>query len=236
MEDVAPLPEATQRADFAQLTALMRARRSCRVFRPEPVPLADVHRILAAARTAPVSLPPSGVGVLILHGGVEVQAFRRSLVGVVARRRWRFRAPWVWLKRPFLDRAQWKLLRSFVGPVLEDYLGLHPERPPGADNFFYRAPLALVFYGSRTAEPADSVIAATHAMLAAEALGYGTCLLGFPGFLLSLDARTKEDYGIPRKARPGLTLAVGRSAVPPVRSLHRHLAREGWLFHGPAGE
>jgi nitroreductase len=214
----------------------MQARRSCRVFLPEPVPLADVHRILAAARTAPVSLPPSGVGVLILHGVAEVQAFRRSLVDVVARRRWCFRAPWVWLRRPFVNRARWKLLRMFVGPVLEDYLGLRPERPPGADNFFYRAPLAYVFYGSGTAEPADSVIAATHAMLAAEALGYGTCFLGFPGYLLAMDARVKEDHGIPRKARPGLTLIVGQPAVPPVRGLHRHFAREDWLFNGPAGE
>lgn len=232
-DDIAALPDKAQRADYAQLTALLQARRSCRVFRPEPVPLADVHRILEAARTAPVSLPPSGVGVLMLHGFAEVQAFRRALVGVISRRRWLFRAPVVWLWRPFMNRAQWRLLRTFVGPVLEVYLGLRPELPPGEDSFFYRAPLAYVFYGSSTSEPADAVIAATHAMLAAEALGYGTCFLGFPAHLLGMDARVKEDYGIPRKARPGIALIVGHPGVPAVRSVRRHFAREDWLFNGP---
>lgn len=235
-DDVLPLPVSDERADFARLHALLQTRRSCRVFLPEAVPLADVHRILEAARTAPVSLPPSGVGVLILHGFAEVQSFRLALVDIIARRRWIFRAPTVWMLRVFLNRAQWRLLRSFVGPVLDSYLGLRPEVPPGADTFFYRAPLALLFYASSTSDPADSTIAATQALLAAESLGYGTCFLGFPGHLLQMDSRIKSNYGLPRWARPGLGLVIGKAAVPPVRGLRRHFAREDWVFHGGLGE
>jgi nitroreductase/Pyruvate/2-oxoacid:ferredoxin oxidoreductase delta subunit len=234
--DVGPLPAADSRADFAQLSALLQARRSCRVFRPEAVPLADVHRLLEAARTAPVSLPPSGVGVLVLHGFAEVQSFRLALVDIIARRRWIFRTPAVWTLRLFLNRAQWRLVRSFVGPVLDSYLGLRPEVPPGADHFFHRAPLALLFYAASTSDPADATIAATHALLAAEALGYGTCFLGFPGHLLQMDSRIKANYGLPGWARPGLALVIGKPAVPPVRAVRRHFAREDWVFHGGLGE
>ena len=42
----------------------------------------------------------------------------------------------------------------------------------------YDAPLAIYFYGSPYCDPADPIIAATYAMIAAEALGLGTCMLG----------------------------------------------------------
>ncbi|MBI5691883.1 MAG: nitroreductase family protein [Verrucomicrobia bacterium] len=234
VEDQRPLPAAGQRADFGQLNALLQARRSCRVFRPEPVPTEDVHRILDAARTAPVSLPPSGVGVLILPGGNEVREFRRGLLDVVARRRWLFRPPVVWLLRARLDAAQYRLVRSFVAPLFDAYLGRRPEVAPGEDYFFHRAPLALLFYASSTSHPADATIAATHAMLAAQSLGYGTCFLGFPGFLLGQDRGLRRRYGLPEWARPGLALVIGRAAVPPVRGLRRHFAREDWVFNVPS--
>jgi nitroreductase len=199
------------------------------------VPVEDVHRMLEAARTAPMSLPPSGVGVMVLHGFAEVQSLRMALVDVVGRRRWLLRAPAVWCWRVVLNRTQWRLLRSFVEPVLDSYLGLRPELPPGEDCFFYRAPLAFLFYASSTSEPADSVVAATHAMLAAEALGYGTCFLGFPGHLFAMDARIRRRYGLPAWARPGLALIAGRPAVTPVRGIRRHFAREDWVFNGGFG-
>ena len=49
----------------------------------------------------------------------------------------------------------------------------------GVDWFFYDAPLALYFYASPYADPADPLIPATYAMLAGESLGLGTCMLGF---------------------------------------------------------
>ncbi len=232
-EDVFPLPQGIERADYARLLALMQARRSCRRFQREAVPVDDVHRILDAARTAPMGVPPSGVGVLVLHGFREVQGFREALCGVIRRRGWLLRPPAVWLLRPLLRREQWRFLSSFVAPVLDSYLGRRAEIPAGEDVFFHHAPLAFFFHASSTSEPADATIAATHAMLAAEALGYGTCFLGFPAYLLRLDSGIGRGYGLPPGTQPGLTLIVGRAVVPPLRGIRRHFAREDWVFRRP---
>jgi len=228
--DVFSLPPRSGRSDYGSLLGLLQARRSCRVFRPETISVDDAHRILDAARTAPMSVPPSGVGVLVLHGCAEVQAFRRALVGVIAQRGWLLRAPAVWLLRPFLSRAQWRFLRSFVEPTFDAYLGRRDDVPADRDGFFYGAPLAFYFYSSVTSEPADATIAATQAMLAAEALGYGTCFLGFPGYLLRMDGSVARRYGLPRGAQPGLVLVVGHPAVRPLHGIRRRFAQENWLF------
>jgi ferredoxin len=223
--DVFPLPAPAARTSFAALEALLHARRSCRTFAATPVAPADVHRIIMSASTAPVSVPPGGVGVLVHEGAENVQAFRRDLCAVLRRKRWLLRPPAAWLWRLLLSRTQWRFVRSFVEPTFQAYLGERRELPADADVFFYRAPLALSFYGSETADPADATIAATHAMLAAEALGYGTCFLGFPALLLSLAPALRRQYGLPPRSRAGLTLIVGRRTIQPVRGLHRRLAR-----------
>jgi ferredoxin len=232
-EDVFPLSPRNARADFGPLLALMQARRSCRMYRRIQVPADDVDRILAAARTAPMGLPPSGVGVLVHHGFENVQAFRRDLIQVIRRRRWLFRAPAVWALRIVLSKARWQLLRSFVDPAFDAYLGQRPDLAPDRDWFFYDAPLALSFYTSETSDPADGTIAATHAMLAAEALGYGTCFLGFPGYLLAMDARLRRNYGLPKSSRAGVTLIIGTPHVRPARGIRRRFARVDWRYTRP---
>lgn len=233
-EDVTTLPARTAHAGYPELLSLMRERRSCRRFAPTAVAPEHVQEILAAAQTAPVSVPPSGVGVIVLHGAAGVQGFRRDLVDVIRRRRWLWRAPAVWCWRPFLSRAQWGFLRSFVEPMFDAYLGQRPEFPADQDRFFYDAPLAIYFYPSETSDPADAPIAATHALLAAEALGYGTCFLGFPGYLLALDRNVSRRYGVPSRSRPGLTLLVGHAGWRSRRTVQRHFARCDWRNGAPA--
>ena len=48
----------------------------------------------------------------------------------------------------------------------------------GINKINYDAPLAMYFYGSPYCDPADPIIAATYAMIAAETLGLGSCMLG----------------------------------------------------------
>ncbi len=226
-KDLGHLPARVAAVPYADLLSLMEHRRSCRTFSYLDVSPAHIHQILAAAETAPVSLPPSGVGVLVREGREPVQQLRRDLLDVIRRRRWLFAPPMVWLWRPFMTAAQWRLMRSFVKPAFDAYLGEQPNLPDD-DWFFYHAPLAIYFYPSETSDPADASIAATHALLAAESLGYSTCFLGFPGQLFAMDRSIRARYDIPHHARPGLTLLVGHSRIRPLRSIRRHFARLDW--------
>jgi nitroreductase/Pyruvate/2-oxoacid:ferredoxin oxidoreductase delta subunit len=232
--DVDNLPALAPHADYLELVTLMEGRRSCRWFFPADVSPRHVQQILEAAATAPVRVPPSGVGVLVRQGGHSVQLLRRDLLEVIRRRRWIFRPPAVWALRPFMTRARWLLLQSLVGPAFDAYLDESPEQPPDVDSFFYHAPLALYFYSSETSDLADAPIAATHAMLAAESLGYGTCFIGFPGWVFALDRKVRARYALPEHAHPGLTLLVGRAHVRPKRWIHRRFARLDWDNAQPA--
>jgi nitroreductase len=220
--DVGPLPKPADRATYASLTALMQSRRSVRRFTDQPVAQADIDRIVTAATTAPMGLPPSEVSVLLLSGREKVQAFRRDLVDAIRPWRWFFSAPMLTLMRPFMSRDGYRSMKSFVAPAVDAYLG----RSMGdGDWFFYGAPLAMMFYGSLLADPADPILAATYAMLAAESLGLATCMLGFPAHIAQHSSAVRRQYQLPRAFRPGVTLIVGHSAVPWQRSITRRFAR-----------
>jgi nitroreductase len=70
---------------------------------------------------------------------------------------------------------------------------------------------------------ADCHIAATYAMLAAESLGLGSCMLGTTEALGRVKS-FKSKYGIPPKNKIGLGLALGYSAETFQRGVRRRLA------------
>ena len=89
------------------------------------------------------------------------------------------------------------------------------------------APLAMYFYGSPYADPADPLIAATYAMLAGESLGLGTCMLGGVHPLIQYGKSAKkfrEKYGIKYPSREGLIVIFGYSKVHYQKTIKRTFA------------
>jgi nitroreductase len=221
--DMAPtdaVPLAGDGADYARLQRLLLGRRSVRRFRDEPVSQEALDRVLEAAATAPMGFPPSQVGVLVAHGREQVQQLRRDLLPEVRGMR-KVMGALRPLQGLMLGREAAEGFRRFVMPVAKSYEE-HDAR--GEDVFFYDAPLALYFYGRALADPADPVIAATFAMIAAQSLGLGTCLLGFPGPLMKQSAKLRSKYGLPEKIQPGMCLVVGHPAVKFRRGVRRRFA------------
>jgi nitroreductase len=219
------VPLAGDAADFPRLQRLLLGRRSVRRFREEPVSQEDVDRILEAAATAPMGFPPSHVGVLVARDRRQVRQLRGDLLPGVRGMRKVMRA-----LRPLhglmLGREAAEGFRRFVMPVARSYEE-HDAR--GEDVFFYDAPLALYFYGRALADPADPVIAATLAMVAAEALGLGTCVLGFPGPLMKQNGKLRKKYRLPEKIQAGMCLAIGHPAVKFRRGLRRRLCEQRFV-------
>ena len=166
------------------------------------------------------AFPPSQVGVLVAHGREQVQQLRRDLLPEVRGMR-KVMGALRPLQGLMLGREAAEGFRRFVMPVAKSYEE-HDAR--GEDVFFYDAPLALYFYGRVLADPADPVIAATFAMIAAQSLGLGTCLLGFPGPLMKQSAKLRSKYGLPEKIQPGMCLVVGHPAVKFRRGVRRRFA------------
>jgi nitroreductase len=219
--DLLELPRSDASAGYTALYSLLVARRSVREYRDQVVPPEVINQITRAASTAPMGIPPSEVGVLVFAGRDKVQAFRNELLRELEGMRWMFSPAALWLMRPFMSRESYRSLKAFVVPVIDAYVEYDRQ---GVDAFFYRAPVALYWYGSPYADPADPYIAATYAMLAAESLGLGSCLLGFPGYAIKYSRRLKSKYGLPRRLQPGIVMVLGYPAFRHARAIRRRFA------------
>ncbi|HPS01231.1 MAG TPA: nitroreductase family protein [Candidatus Sumerlaeota bacterium] len=220
-DDVIPLPPRENRATWEQLHNLSLARRSIRDYRDTPVSREDLDRILQTASTAPMGISPSEVHVSVFPTRESVQGLTTDLLG--AARIWR--KYWLHplslrLLYPWLGREGYHTMKDFVRPVIDAYLEADAR---GDDLWFYGAPCALYFSGSTCSDDADPTIAATYAMLAAESLGLGTIMLGFPSYFFRYNARLREKYGIP-KHRTGLMLALGHPTVTYSHAIRRRFA------------
>jgi len=96
----------------------------------------------------------------------------------------------------------------------------------GVNYVTYDAPLAIYFYGSPYADPADPLIAATYAMLAGESLGLGTCFLGaiHPMIQNSGAKNFRKAYGIRYPSKEGIIVIFGYPSVKYSKGINRNFA------------
>lgn len=211
-DDLFTLPEKGEAADYKQLLSLLMRRRSIREFQQKPVEPEKIEKILHAARTSPMGLPPSDVNVLVFDRVEKSREFVTDFCKMLEKMKW-FVSPWfLAIMRPFWGKANDELFRNFVRPLFSIYPG---NLKKGENAVTYDAPLVMYFYGSPWADPADPIIAATVAMYAGESLGLGTCMLGaVHPFIQNSGARwLREKYGIKYKSREGLLVIFGYPEV-----------------------
>lgn len=143
-----PAPPREDRASYDALLGLFRARRSTRIYTAEPVSEADVERILTAASTAPMGVPPTDVGVLVTNGHDRAQDLRRDVRDtLIGWGEWlRVLLP---LMRPFTRKMDYEMYRDFILPAIVFY------EDPDRDWLFDDAPCVFYFYGCGACDPAD---------------------------------------------------------------------------------
>jgi hypothetical protein len=107
--------------DYPGLYDLMLQRRSMRSFTDEGISQEYIKKLLAAAVTAPVGVPPSEVGVVVLAGREKVAAFASDLIGHIRKIKWLFAKPAVYAMRAFMSKDQFA---SFVSLCLFYSIGL----------------------------------------------------------------------------------------------------------------
>jgi len=221
--DMFPLPTAGDAAGYRQLLSLLQRRRSMRKFRRKQVEPEVIEKILDAARTSPMGLPPSDVNVLVFDTTEKSRAFITDFCNHLEKTKWVVSGWFLALMRPFWGKANDELFRNFLRPLFSIY----PNSLKQGENVVtYDAPLVMYFYGTPWADPADPIIAATVAMYAGESLGLGTCMLGaIHPFIQNSGARwLREKYGIKYKSREGLFVIFGYPAISYEKGVRRSFA------------
>ncbi len=224
VDDTFSLPDLKSAADYGSLLSMMQRRRSIREFKDKPVKKEIIEKVLEAAQTAPMGLPPSDVHALVFNSRENVRGFAEDFCRYLDGMKW-FTSNWfLTLMRPFWGKANDELFRGFVKPCLEIFTGAMRK---GENLVTYDAPSAIYFYGSPYSDPADPIVAATYAMLAAESMGLGTCMLGAIHPMIQSGGAAKkfrERHGIKHKSREGIFVIMGYPAVKYSRGIRRTFA------------
>jgi ferredoxin len=223
-DDLFDLPTVEKAADYNQLLALLQRRRSVRKFADKNVEPEIIEKILEAAKTSPMGIPPSDVNVLIFGTKEKNRRFAEDFCAYLKDMKWLVSNWFLMLMRPFWGKTNDEMFRDFLKPVIHLFID---EMDKGVNLLNYDAPLAMYFYGSPYCDPADPIIAATTAMYAAEALGLGTCMLGAIHPLLQYGGKAKkfrEKYGVKFKSREGVFVIFGYPAVKYRKGVKRTFA------------
>ena len=220
-EDLFTLPPKASRAKYGALFDLMRSRRSVREFKDTDVPRDVIDAVVDAVATAPMGLPPSDVEILVLDGREKVREFAGDMVDLMVKSRWMFSPIMRLFMSAFYSKEEIESLKTFVLPLIDL---MSEQRAQGDDWLLYKAPMAMYFYTSAGADPADPLVAATYAMLAAESLGLSNCMIGsIAPFLQSGGGKVKEKYGIPKRSRQGIMVVFGYAKIPYKKGVTRRL-------------
>lgn len=226
--DLTQLPGRDDATGYRPFVNLLARRRSIREFKDKPVEGALIEKVLEAVRTAPMGLPPSDVHVLVFDSPAKVRKFAEDFCTHLEKMKWLVSGWFLAMMRPFWGRANDALFKDFVRPLIYTYTGAMDR---GENLVTYDAPAALYFYGSPYCDPADPIVAATYAMLTAESLGLGTCMLGGVHPLIQngrAARRFREQQGIRYASREGLMVIMGYPKVMYQRGILRTLAAIDW--------
>lgn len=224
--DVFELPDKNLAAGYDQVMALLQRRRSIREFKDQQIDDAIIEQILKAARTAPMGLPPSDVNVLVISGKEKNAEFVNDFSHFLQSVKWMVSKPVLAMMSLFMSKTNSELYASFINPIINLFITSTQE---GKNWITYDAPLVMYFYGSPYCDPADPIIAATYAMIAAETLGLGTCMIGGVHPFIQYGKKAKqfrEKYQIKYKSREGLLVIFGYPAVHYKNGITRTFATE----------
>ena len=197
------------RFDTASLVNLMGSRRSCRNFCDRPVDRPLLEDLVKVGITAPsgsncqpwtFTILPNRESLNRLGGRVG-EFFKK--MNRMAEKRW-LRTGLKWIGRPQLDNYY----RQHYSTVEK---GLRLWEQEASDLLFHGAPAAIVVAADDAAScpSEDALLTTANMLLAAHAMGLGTCLIGFAIEAMRRDSSIVRMLGIPDHETPHAVIALG---------------------------
>ncbi len=195
--------------DTGELVRLMRSRRSCRNYLDQPVDRAVLDDLVKVGITAPsgtncqlwtFTIVPTRQAVLRL--AERIHEFFEGLNRMAAK---------AWLRRGMKLLGKPELAEYYASYYEKVQLAMDEWARSGRDRLFHGAP-ALILVGCRPGAscPAEDALLATgNILLAAHAMGLGSCLIGFAVQAIKRDPGIKELLGIPRSEAVYSVIALG---------------------------
>ncbi len=210
-------------SNVEELVCLMRSRRSCRNYQNKAVELGMLEDLVKIGTTAPSGTNSQSWNFVILPTRADLQV----LGGMVAdyyRNLNRIAA------NPFLRM----ILKIFAGDSLGRYYrryrdsvadALREWDEKGTDRLFHGAAAAILVTGKKNAAcPAeDALLASQNILLAAHAMGLGSCLVGFVVEAMRRDPALRRLIAINDDEEIFSVIALGYPSVSYLRPANRKI-------------
>ncbi len=203
------------------LLELMRQRRSCRLYLKETVDRVLLDDLVRAAVTAPSGTNSQGWKFIILPAREEVIKLGEVTADFYRR-----------LNRKASSLPLRSLLRLTGNSALQTYYEKYFETVKtaldewdnaGKDRLFHGAPAAIVVAAARSSScpGEDALLASQNILLMAEALGLGSCLIGYVVEAARRDASISRLLGLDKRYQVYSVIALGHPAVNFIRPAGR---------------
>ena len=212
-----------------ELLAFLRARRSLRVFRPDPVERNKLELIVQAGRYAPTGQNRQALGFVVASQPESIQQIRQLTARALLEQAER------------LERALQAEARG--GPALSDQDQPWRDYPPlfrlldqllqqGHDPLFHHAPAVMAVHVHPHAAMHPQVEAGMAAMqmaLMAVSLGLGSCYCGLLDYAAEHSSELREYMGLPEGHQVPISFMLGHGDIAYPRLVARKKARVIWL-------
>jgi len=207
---------------------LLKSRRSCRSFQDKPVPREIIEKIIEIASLAPVSIPSHRVEILVLDTGAKVAELQPSLVKTIEQWDSMFSNPVGKFIMRFMMSSDELAQMQFIIPLIK---GVVHGKDIGKDYVTYNAPAMLLFHASRREDSFEEncILAKTYAMIAAEGLGLGTCIIGWIPPIFKNNKKLKKQYSIPDENDVVGCLILGYPVSTHNRAIRRDFRSVRWV-------
>lgn len=206
------------RPTYEQFLQLLKARRSRREFKDQPVPKDIIGKLLAAAIQAPSSINNQSVQYTVLTD--------REVIKQLSERSAKFLEQFIYMMKNPLWRTYFRLT---LRKQFDSYQELMPVadilfeyQKSGQDAILYDAPCVIFLHAPKSDAfaPDDAIFNAENILIAAETLGLGACVIGFASDPMNRNPAMKALVGMPKDHKVFCAIVLGyskfkyRSSVP----------------------
>lgn len=217
---------AHEKPDYQALYNLFSARRSTRKFMQKEISKELIDKIICAASTGAISIPPYEVKVLVINDSEKVKELAQDITSSLSNMTKVINNYTIALLKPFIGKLNYKMFKEFVFPLINATV---QERKRGNDILFYNAPAIILFYTTPVTEGVDAHIAATLASIAAESLGLGSCIIGTVPPAINKNPEIKEKLGIAKNETIQHAMILGYPAVKYIKGIKREFKETRYL-------
>jgi nitroreductase len=223
------LPQVEKLPEVSDFLHFLRRRRSLRVYQNKPVEVEKLKMILEAGRFAPTGGNRQACEYVVVQGRkildrivtLTIQALneegKKIREALERQRRTNEPLPEEYLSRQLFPTVWDRIARKWA---------------EGQDQLFSHAPALIVVHlkkGAASTPEVDASLASMQMVLMAEALGLGTCFIGFLVFGVEKSGELREALKIPDDHEVPVAFTVGYPDVKFLRLVARNPARVKWL-------